>query len=101
MPAYNPMPKPLSFHPPETAHLPPLSLDELRNRCSACSMHELCLPMGLGEADMDRLDAIIGRRRKIPKDTLLYRVGDTFTHPDSEDLAPGKTSNLATMPREG
>jgi CRP/FNR family transcriptional regulator len=74
------MPKPLSFHPPDTAHPPPLSLDELRNRCSACSMHVLCLPMGLGEADMDRLDAIIGRRRKIPKDSLLYRVGDTFTN---------------------
>jgi CRP/FNR family transcriptional regulator len=36
--------------------------------------------MGLGESDMTRLDDIIGRRRKIPKDTHLYRIGDHFTN---------------------
>jgi CRP/FNR family transcriptional regulator, anaerobic regulatory protein len=74
------MPKPLSFVPPEsTTGLPPLTVEELRNRCSACSMHELCLPMGLDETDMNRLDQIIGRRRKIVRDGSLYRVGDPFT----------------------
>jgi CRP/FNR family transcriptional regulator len=43
-------------------------------------MHQLCLPMGLGESDMTRLDDIIGRRRKIAKDTYLYRIGDPFTN---------------------
>jgi CRP/FNR family transcriptional regulator len=43
-------------------------------------MHELCLPMGLDEADMNRLDQIIGRRRKVPRDGTLYRVGDPFTN---------------------
>jgi CRP/FNR family transcriptional regulator len=43
-------------------------------------MHELCLPMGLDEADMNRLDQIIGRRRKVPRDATLYRVGDPFTN---------------------
>jgi CRP/FNR family transcriptional regulator len=36
--------------------------------------------MGLGESDMARLDEIIGRRRKIAKDTHLYRIGDPFTN---------------------
>ena len=36
--------------------------------------------MGLGESDMTRLDDIIGRRRKIAKDTHLYRIGDPFTN---------------------
>lgn len=36
--------------------------------------------MGLGESDMTRLDAIIGRRRKVAKDTHLYRIGDKFTN---------------------
>ena len=36
--------------------------------------------MGLDEDDMGRLDAIIGRRRKIPRDTTLYRMGDLFTN---------------------
>jgi CRP/FNR family transcriptional regulator len=29
---------------------------------------------------MSRLDAIIGRRRKVPRDTYLYRMGDPFTN---------------------
>ena len=57
-----------------------LSVEELRNRCSACSMHELCLPMGLDEKDMTRLDQIIGRRRRVTRDASLYRVGDPFSN---------------------
>ena len=57
-----------------------IDVNSLRASCSACSMHQLCLPMGLAEDDMSRLDAIIGRRRKIPRDGVLYRVGDPFTN---------------------
>ncbi|MDQ9170509.1 fumarate/nitrate reduction transcriptional regulator Fnr [Oxalobacteraceae bacterium R-40] len=65
---------------PETKADTPLDLSALRTRCSSCSMHELCLPMGLGEEDMNRLDQIIGRRRKVPRDAVLYRMGDPFTN---------------------
>lgn len=58
----------------------PLDVNALKASCSACSMHQLCLPMGLDESDMSRLDAIIGRRRKVPRDAHLYRMGDTFTN---------------------
>lgn len=34
--------------------------------------------MGLGECDMKRLDKIIGRRRKVPRDAFLYRMNDPF-----------------------
>jgi len=57
-----------------------LTVNALRASCSTCSMHQLCLPMGLGENDMDRLDKIIGRRRKVARDDYLYRMGDTFTN---------------------
>ncbi len=57
-----------------------ISIHSLRSSCSTCSMHQLCLPMGLGESDMQRLDQIIGRRRKVPKDSLLYRMDDPFTN---------------------
>jgi len=43
-------------------------------------MHQICLPTGLKEDDMDKLDQIIGRRRKVARDTHLYRVGDPFTN---------------------
>jgi CRP/FNR family transcriptional regulator len=45
--------------------------------CAACGMHRLCLPTGLDEADMKRLDKIIGRR-KVARDDFLYRIGDRF-----------------------
>jgi CRP/FNR family transcriptional regulator len=55
-----------------------VTLGALKASCSACSMHQLCLPMGLEEADIDRLDKIIGRRRRLAKDELLYRAGEPF-----------------------
>ena len=57
-----------------------VTIHGLRESCSACSMHQLCLPMGLGESDLEKLDQIIGRRRKVRKDTLLYRMDDPFTN---------------------
>ena len=57
-----------------------INMSALRASCSACSMHQLCLPMGLGEADMSRLDDIIGRRRKVAKNTMLYRMDDPFSN---------------------
>lgn len=61
-----------------TAPAPILTVQALQAGCAACSMHQLCLPMGLDEADMLRLDQIIGRRRRVKRDQSLYRMGDTF-----------------------
>lgn len=49
------------------------------NHCSTCSLHKLCLPTGLEDSDMQRLDQIIGRRRKVQRDSNLYRMNDPFT----------------------
>jgi CRP/FNR family transcriptional regulator len=70
------------------------NVNALRASCSACSMHQLCLPMGLGESEINRLDEIIGRRRKIPKDGLLYRIDDTFTNLYAIRLGHFKTFQL-------
>jgi CRP/FNR family transcriptional regulator len=56
----------------------PVSIPALKASCAACSMHQLCLPMGLADADIDRLDKIIGRRRRLAKDDALYRAGEPF-----------------------
>ncbi|NVD71403.1 fumarate/nitrate reduction transcriptional regulator Fnr [Duganella sp. BJB1802] len=58
--------------------LPSATLDTLKASCASCSMHQLCLPMGLDNNDMDRLDQIIGRRRKVPRGAPLFRIGDSF-----------------------
>jgi len=49
------------------------------NHCATCSLHKLCLPTGLGDDEMSRLDSIIGRRRRVQRGTNLYRTNDPFT----------------------
>jgi hypothetical protein len=41
-------------------------------------MHELCLPMGLDNDELLRLDGIIKKRRRVLKNDYLYRMGDKF-----------------------
>jgi len=55
-----------------------VKLDEMRSRCKSCSLFELCMPMGLAEGDLDKLDSIIKRRRPVDKGEYLYRIGDPF-----------------------
>jgi len=54
------------------------NIDAIKAGCATCSMHQLCLPMGLDDADIDRLDKIIGGRRRLVKDERLYAMGDPF-----------------------
>ena len=56
----------------------PVSIQALKTSCGACSMHQLCLPMGLEDADINRLDQIIGRRRRLARDERLYAMGEPF-----------------------
>ena len=57
---------------------PVLNVTALKAGCASCSMHQLCLPMGLDDADIHRLDQIIGRRRRVLRDERLYRMDDPF-----------------------
>ncbi len=41
-------------------------------------MHQLCLPMGLDQGDMSRLDQIIGKRSRVLQGERLYQMGDPF-----------------------
>jgi CRP/FNR family transcriptional regulator len=58
--------------------VPKINVSALKASCAACSMHQLCLPMGLDDADLNRLDQIIGQRRRIAKDERLYQMGEPF-----------------------
>jgi CRP/FNR family transcriptional regulator len=60
------------------AESPSLNVRMLKASCAGCSMHQLCLPMGLNDTDINRLDQIIGRRRRISRDESLYRMEDPF-----------------------
>ncbi|MGB7192249.1 fumarate/nitrate reduction transcriptional regulator Fnr [Collimonas pratensis] len=70
---------------------PLLDIRALRTSCSSCSMHQLCLPMGLDEPEMQRLDGIIGRRR-VSREASLYRIGDKFVSLYAVRVGQFKTS---------
>jgi CRP/FNR family transcriptional regulator len=48
-------------------------------KCALCSFKNLCLPVGLNDTDIGRLDKIIGRRRRIERDENLCRMEQPFT----------------------
>jgi len=55
-----------------------VNLENLRTHCQKCSLYQLCLPMGLEEGDLAKLDEIIQRRRPLEKGEYLYRLGEPF-----------------------
>ncbi|PQA83260.1 transcriptional regulator [Limnohabitans sp. TS-CS-82] len=46
--------------------------------CSNCNLRELCMPMGLTDADMKRIDEVVATRRKVPKGENLFHNGEKF-----------------------
>lgn len=66
------MSQPLTFVPE------PINVSALKASCAGCSMHQLCLPMGLDDEDITRLDKIIGKRRRLVRDERLYQMGEPF-----------------------
>ena len=55
-----------------------VSLKDIRVACKACSLKEICLPVGIDKNDLDRLDSIIDRKRPLARGEHLFRVGDNF-----------------------
>lgn len=56
----------------------PVTMAGLKSACSKCNLQELCLPVGLDNHEIDRLDELVGARRKIKRQQHLYRAGEPF-----------------------
>ena len=46
--------------------------------CSNCNLRELCMPVDLSAADIDRIDTLVGNRRKVERGESLYHNGSEF-----------------------
>ena len=46
--------------------------------CSNCNLRELCMPLGLNESEMKRVDEVVATRRKVARGDNLFRNGDRF-----------------------
>lgn len=55
-----------------------LTLGGIKASCGSCSLHELCLPMGLSQEETELLDQTVNKRRKVARGEHLYRAGDPF-----------------------
>jgi len=53
----------------------PINVRELKTACSSCSLHELCLPAGLDQHELEQVDRIVNQRRPIKRGDYLYRAG--------------------------
>ena len=57
---------------------PSLKLSTLKTACKNCKMHQLCLPLGLDNEDLDQLDQIIKRAKPFQKGEYMFQLGDDF-----------------------
>jgi len=46
--------------------------------CSSCNLRELCLPKGLADEDMSRVERIVYARRRVRRGESLFNAGDVF-----------------------
>lgn len=55
-----------------------LSPASVKVACSNCSLRELCMPIGLSEEELAKIDELIATRRKVKRKTALFRNGEKF-----------------------
>jgi CRP/FNR family transcriptional regulator len=73
----------------------PVTTDQIKAACKSCSLHELCLPTGLSESEMEQLDSIIATRQTVRRGSMLYRIGDPFRSVYAIKSGAFKTASLS------
>jgi CRP/FNR family transcriptional regulator len=56
----------------------PMNSTSIKVACSNCNLRELCMPLGLNESEMERVDEVVATRRKVARGDNLFRQGDKF-----------------------
>lgn len=54
----------------------PIDISRLRRSCEECSLGQLCLPAGMDQRDLRRLDGLVQKRRTLKRGDRLFRTGD-------------------------
>ena len=88
----------MASHP--TITLKEAGLKQLKAACSTCSLHELCLPVGLSGHEMSKLESLITQSRHFRKNEHLYRAGQALTSLYAIRTGYFKTSVLSVDGRE-
>lgn len=56
-----------------------INIKKIKVACSNCNLRELCMPIGLSNDEMQRLDAVVAKRRRVKQGEHLFSSGDHFT----------------------
>ena len=56
----------------------PVRLEPFKVACSSCNLRELCLPLGMSNEQMLKLDSLITNRRTVSRGDTLFRSGEDF-----------------------
>ncbi|HQS36858.1 MAG: transcriptional regulator [Methylotenera sp. 24-45-7] len=59
-------------------NIPVHTHDGLKVACSNCNLRELCMPTGFSADEMQKLDDMVEKRRRIKQGELLFSSGDEF-----------------------
>ena len=54
-------------------------LEPFKVACSSCNLRELCMPVRVSSAQMERLDEIVASRRAVARGEALSRAGEAFS----------------------
>jgi len=57
-----------------------INANSIRVACSNCNLRELCMPLGLSQEELDKVDGLVASRRRIKRGASLFRNGDSFTN---------------------
>jgi CRP/FNR family transcriptional regulator len=57
-----------------------ISQQTIKVACSNCNLRELCMPLGLSAAELDRIDGMVAIRRKVKRGSTLFRNGEKFAN---------------------
>jgi len=55
------------------------TLEGLKVACSNCNLRELCMPTGFNQDEMQKLDEVVEKRRRVKQGDALFSSGETFT----------------------
>ena len=55
------------------------TLEGLKVACSNCNLRELCMPTGFNADEMQKLDEVVEKRRRVKQGDALFSSGETFT----------------------
>lgn len=54
------------------------TLELVKTACSNCNLRELCMPLGLNDLELAKVDELVSLRRRLKRGEHLYRVGQPF-----------------------